>query len=270
MKNCLFKIGFAIFCVSASFGILSCASNSRTTAADSYEGESTAISVKPKDSKSNSSKGFWEKTGNAFSQFIFGEQKDVELDSTRLFTDTTFDNLKEEDAIIIWNIKSEKAGFSAKFQASTYHILFSNELRPILKSLADQYIQDFADKKLKSKQKKSYKIYGEFPIYIQWGTLSSMLQNYSDTKIQFGYLFRNGSPYFSMTIWASHNDALSGDNGAVAEESSTLHFYFTKDQILNLAYLLSDEKLEEMLSPYMETVITEENATQPDVYDAEK
>lgn len=202
--------------------------------------------------------------GNAFSRFFTGSTKDIEMGASKIFQLTVVSTLKQEDATTIYNVKSGKSGFSAWYQTNWYHLLFDNAARAGLAAASKQYLSDFEQKKLDRKDSKSYKTYGEYPVTIRWGTIPGMESGYADTNVQFGYEFKKNSPYFSVTVWQTKNQAYE-DRSSEVPNSSTLHFYMTKAQAAQMAELLSDVKIAEALAPYMKSA--DENANpQTDAY----
>ncbi len=189
--------------------------------------------------------------GNAFTRFFTGSQKDIELGTTKIFQLTITNGLKQEDAMLIYNIKTEKIGFSAGYQGAWYHLLFDASTRSELTVASKQYLSDFAQKKLSRKNRKSYKVYGDYPVTIEWGTIPGMRSGYADTHVQFGYEFKKQSPYFTMTVWQTPNLAYKEGTSEVPQ-SITLHFYMTKAQVSQMAEMLSDQKIQDALQPYLE------------------
>lgn len=202
--------------------------------------------------------------GNVFSRFFTGSTKDIEMETSKIFQLTVTSTLKQEDATTIYNVKSGKSGFSAWYQTNWYYLLFNNAARAGLEAASRQYLSDFEQKKLDRKDRKSYKTYGEYPVTIRWGTIPGMESGYADTTVQFGYEFKKSSPYFSVTVWQTKNQAYE-DNSSEVPNSSTLHFYMTKAQAVQMSELLSDAKIAEALAPYMKG--SEESANpQTDTY----
>ena len=252
----------AALCVCSVLAFASCSSTKvDTVSPDQYDTEVTPVS--PSSAPSRTGKDSAGKpqitvpqTGNAFTRFFTGSQKDIEMDKTKIFQLTVVNTLKQEDADIIYNIKSEKSGFSAWYQTNWYHLLLDTAARRGLAAASQEYLSDFEQKKLNRKDRKSYKSYGEYPVTIRWGTIPGMESGYADTNVQFGYEFNKRSPYFTMTVWQVPNEAYK-DNSSDIPMSSTLHFYMTKAQVVEMSEMLSDEKIMEALKPYIQNL--EEN-----------
>jgi hypothetical protein len=260
----------SILCVCSVLAFVSCSSTKvDTVSPDQYGTEVTPIS--PSSAPAGTSKDEEEKSaivvpqqGNAFTRFFTGSQKDIEMDKTKIFQLTVVNTLKQEDATVIYNIKSEKAGFSAWYQTNWYHLLFDTAARRGLAAASTQYLSDFEGKNLDRKNRKSYKAYGEYPVMLRWGTIPGMESGYASTNVQFGYEFNKSSPYFTMTVWQVPNEAYT-DNSSEVPTSSTLHFYMTKGQIVQMTEMLSDDKIMEVLKPYMQNAEENKNP-QTDAY----
>jgi hypothetical protein len=260
----------AALCVCSVAVFISCSSTKvDTVSPDQYGTEVTPVS--PSSSPAGTGSDVAGKPqitvpqkGNAFTRFFTGSQKDIEMDKTKISQLTVVNTLKQEDADIIYNIKSEKSGFSAWYQTSWYHVLFDTATRRGLAAASQQYLSDFEQKKLNRKDKKSYKVYGDYPVTLRWGTIPGMESGYADTNVQFGYEFNKRSPYFTMTVWQVANEAYK-DNSSEVPTSSTLHFYMTKAQTVQMAEMLSDKKIMEALKPYMQNAEENKNP-QTDAY----
>jgi len=259
----------AALCVCSAAVFISCSTTKVDTVSPDQYGTAEATPINP--SSAPAGKDAAEKpqitvpqTGNAFTRFFTGSQKDIEMDKTKIFQLTVVNTLKQEDADVIYNVKSEKSGFSAWYQTNWYHLLFDTATRRGLAAASQQYLSDFEQKKLDRKDKKSYKVYGEYPVTLRWGTIPGMESGYADTNVQFGYEFNKNSPYFTMTVWQVANEAYK-DNSSDVPTSSTLHFYMTKAQAVQMTEMLSDEKIMEALKPYMQNAEEDKNP-QTDAY----
>lgn len=247
---------FTVFCIFALMFVVSCKSTNQiqSTESDLYEAQDESSSGEKESSdKSKSAKKDSGKINapkkNAFVNFFTGENKDIELDTTRLFGKSTSGKLKETEATVIYNVKTQMTGFSAWYKTEVYHVLFKDVSRPALKQAVEQYIKEFDEKRLIRKTSKTYKLYGEYPCRLEWGSIPSMIMNYGNADLQYGYEFKEKSPYFSITIQSIQNDAY-GNSVTAMDRSVPLHFYFTKAQATQLASMLSDESIENYLAPY--------------------
>ena len=233
----------------------SCKSSSVVqTAGDAYGDEQPQAVVKVPAVKRDTPRNVQvAQKGTAFTRFFTGGQKNIELDQCTLSQKTVGGKLKLEDAIIIYNIETGFVGFSANYQVGTYHVLFNEATRKVFRAAVTSYLADFEDKKLVRNTKKTYKTYGECPTTIHWSTFTKQLVNRANSKVQFGYEFRNNSPFFSITVLSSENIAHKNLRSTITT-NVPLHFYFTKAQASQMAELLSEEKIDEALAPYMKVM----------------
>ncbi|MBP3708816.1 MAG: hypothetical protein J6I73_00185 [Treponema sp.] len=247
----------------------SCKSSSVTqTVGDAYGDEQqmqTAVKV-PAANRDAPRNVQVQQKGNALTRFFTGGQKDIELDQCTLSQKTVGGKLKLEDAIIIYNIETGLVGFSADYQVGTYHVLFNEATRRVFRAAVTSYLSDFENKTLIRNTKKTYKIYGECPTTIHWSTFTKQLVNHANSKVQFGYEFRNGSPFFSISVLEAENIARKNSRSTI-ETNVPLHFYFTKAQARELADLLSEEKIDAALVPYM-NVMEPDGTPKADEYTA--
>ncbi|MBQ9631063.1 MAG: hypothetical protein IJR49_05715 [Treponema sp.] len=255
---------FAIIGLLALLFAVSCKStNVSQTEADSYEPvevgseNSEEQAQKSQSLKKDDGKIKSPKT-NAFVNFFTSANKDIELDTTRLSGKAVSGKLKETEATIIYNVKTGLTGFSAWYKTEIYHVLFRPRARQAMAEAVSKYLEEFEAKELIRKTKQTYKRYGEYPVRLEWGSIPSMIMNYGNAYVQYGYEFKNKSPYFSITIQSIANDAY-GNSITAIEHSVPLHFYFTKAQAQQMATLLSDESIEKALEPYR-TVVNPEAA----------
>ena len=257
----------------AAIACASCSSTKKAAEAaetDSYGAPEAAVKIAPAPAAKTDTVVSGGKTlnlpkqDNWFARFVTGGQKDIEMDSSKISQLTMVGSLKQEDATAIYNIESGRSGFSAMYQSAWTHLLFADVTRKSFSTSVQQYIADFEAKKLDRKDASSYKIYGEYPVKIQWGTIPGMMSGYADTNVQFGYEFKNKSPYFSVTVWKTAN-AMEQNGTSEVPESNTIHFYMTKSQASQMADLLSDEKIADALAPYMQKA-AEDKAPAADTY----
>lgn len=266
MKKINSLAAIVVFTVSAL--MFSCKSSPATqTAGDAYGDEQTQTAVKIPAANRDAPRNVQvPQKGNAFTRFFTGGQKDIELNQCTLSQKTVTGKLKLEDAIIIYNIETGLIGFSANYQVGTYHVLFNEATRKVFRTAVANYLANFENKTLIRNTKKTYKTYGECPTKIHWSTFTKQLVNHANSKVQFGYEFRNGSPFFSITVLSSENIAHEKSRSTI-ETNVPLHFYFTKAQASQMAELLSEEKIDEALAPYL-NVMEPDGSPKTDEYTA--
>ena len=220
---------------------------------DAYAAETSGTQIKaPKGDSAAFGSAAQKNKGNAFVNFFTGGQQDIEIDMTRVFQKTAFGTLKEEDALCIYNIETELAGFAAWYRGGMYHVLLNKACRGMFREAVDRYLDDFENKRLDRKGTHT-KAYGEYPVSLQWGSFAALIGNRARSKVQFGYEFKNGSPYFLLSVPSAENEAYDSGRSKI-EASATLRFYFTKAMTSQMMNALAEEKIEAAIAPYMQRI----------------
>lgn len=183
-----------------------------------------------------------------FNLFGLGKSKFIELDTSSVFTTTAFGNIKQQEAIIIVNPESGNAGFGSPYMAAYYVFQLDEEGRKSFKNAVETYLNDFENKRLeRDNNSKTMKIYGEAPVYLDWGTIKASTPNTGKARVLFGYKFKNGSPFFSMTVYPTINEKFVDDQSSV-QESLMLSYYMTKGQATTLVDILTEENINYVLT----------------------
>ena len=190
--------------------------------------------------------------GNAFVNFFTGGQQDIEIDMTRVFQKTAFGTLKEEDALCIYNIETGLAGFAAWYRGGMYHVLLGKAGRSLFREAVDRYLADFENKRLDRKGTHT-QAYGAYPVSLQWGSFAAMIGNRAQSKVQFGYEFKDGSPYFLLSVPSAENESYNSGRSKI-EASATLRFYFTKAMTSQMMNALAEANIDAAIAPYMQRI----------------
>lgn len=164
--------------------------------------------------------------------------------------------MEEVEGTVYFNAELKMAGFQANYYHQIYYLFMDENSRKKIKENVEQYIKDFEEHSL-SKKGKTYRQYGEVPVRLEWGSISSMVDAYGNGKLQSGYRFHNDSPYFTLTVWPVKN--LEQKKAAGSAKSIKIQYFFTKKQAETLVNLLSNENLAEKLNPYFENPDESEN-----------
>ena len=236
-------------------GAIACASCKSAPAprADSYTAQTSGTQIQiPKADSDAAGSAAQKNKGNAFVNFFTGGQQDIEIDMTRVFQKTAFGTLKEEDALCIYNIETGLSGFAAWYRGGMYHVLLNKTGRSLFREAVNRYLDDFENKRLDRKGDRT-KIYGEHPVSLQWGSFATMIGNRARSRVQFGYEFKDGSPYFLLSVPSAENEQYNTGRSKIAA-SATLRFYFTKAMTSQMMNALSEEKIDAAIAPYMQRV----------------
>ena len=247
--------------------LVSCGStnNIESEEFDSYEEEveATAIPLTPPKSaskkqeldpyskskvKSRSNDGFFDK--------LFDYKKFDKYDSTNVFLKKG----KKRSCTFVHKPQTDLGGFLVRYDTSTYACFFAQNERNALIKAINQYFDDFENKNLDKKKKKSERVYGSVGAYEEFGIAESMMTSYSKPKVYFGYKFLGKSPYFCIFVLRSPN--LNEDLGSSRPPQSVdQKYYFTKAQAEKLSDFLSDESIDALNTPFSE------ESAEPDAYD---
>ncbi|MFC2387396.1 hypothetical protein, partial [Treponema socranskii] len=109
------------------------------------------------------------------------------------------------------------------------------------------------------------KIYGEYPVSLQWGSFARIINNRAQSRVQFGYEFKDGSPYFLLSVPSAENEEYNSGRSKI-EASATLRFYFTKAMTSQMMNALTEEKIEAAITPYMQRVQSKDKEPAHDEY----
>lgn len=183
--------------------------------------------------------------------FTFGNSgKFITTDSASVFVKGNFSGLKQVAAQITIFPETAETGIGSKYQGLYYITLLDQSSRAQLKKAMQSYFNDFENKKLIRKTKKTSKIYGKGKALIFWGTLRTSTPNNGRGDAFYGYEFIEGSPYFKITIPEVENQYYKVTQ-TVSRGSKQLQYYFTKAQLATLLDLITDDKINQSITDYV-------------------
>jgi hypothetical protein len=171
---------------------------------------------------------------------IFTSNSYYKYDTTEVYAYNDYTVFDKVTASLVYDKTENTAGIQYRSNLGGYNLLMNEATRRVLADAVKQYLSDFDNKILSRKTRASYKVYGEYPCRIEWGMFAQAASNYADTKMQMGYMFKNKSPYFTLTVWETKNSryqvTTSND-----EDLQTTYIFMTKEQAQDLCSKLSDE-----------------------------
>jgi len=152
------------------------------------------------------------------------------------------------------------------FQGCKFRWYLDSADRAALIQAVSLYNADFTNKKLNKKGNKS--AYGIIPVYVRWGLVT--LNAEATVKLQVGYTFINGAPYFSIISPTTPEEKRDSSSGPVTKNTPVIALYCTRAQANELATILSQEYLLEKLGEQNipESLLPERQKalSTPDVY----
>ena len=185
-----------------------------------------------------------------FVLFKYGNVGDyIDVDTSSVFTPNLLGVLKQKKVTVVIYPKKELAGFGSPYLAAYYYLFMNKDSRDYLRKAVDRYFSDFENKNLSRDSKKTNIAYGKTEVNLRWGTLSNSTPNNGVAKMNLGYEFKKGSPYFTITIYPTFNE-YSKVTSAVDHESMTLSYYFTKAQISEILTILDEKLISEQFNIY--------------------
>lgn len=187
-------------------------------------------------------------TSDTFNFFQLGKSKYLEGGVFSVFTQGVFGDLKQQSASVMINQKDYKAGFGSPYLAAYYILFFDAKGRSDLRFAKEQYFDDFENKKLDRNGKKTFKKYGTSDVQLYWGTIKGSTPNNAVTKVNFGYEFKDKSPYFTISVFPTENQLKKDGSNTASETSLNLTYYFTKAQITKFLDLLTEDSINQALA----------------------
>jgi len=110
-----------------------------------------------------------------------------------------------------------------------------------------RYLEEFEQKKLGKRSKKTRNAYGTVPGFFVWKKTPISVQAHSNPKYNIGYQLRDQAVFFTITQpEAAFEDETSKSRG---QTSPVLVIYYTREQAEKLAGLFSQENLQGLLKP---------------------
>lgn len=265
---------------------ISCTSTKNTTIvqSDSYSG--TEISDSNNSTGENTTSSKTEKsipTKKKFSEkksyeknelekfFTFGNKDDyIVIDQTSIFSLTMFSSIKQQVCDVYISTKNEnEAGFGATIMSNYYIFMMDKENRTKLRMAFESYLNDFENKKLDRKSKKTFKKYGNINVTAHWGPIKNTTPSYGTGSVNLGYEFEKNSPYFCFSMYPIFNEYYNLVGDTTSTESMNVKYYFTKSQMKDLLNALSEDNITTYYNEYFNKIIIEP-ATSDDYYDSEE
>ena len=171
--------------------------------------------------------------------------------------------IKQSEATVTFEPRTNQASLAFSAQGVKNRLYLGQLARSTFIDAVVRYRDDFDQRKLSLKAKKTDRLYGFAKGKLEWGGIT--INKYSLPRVDFGYIFvdrKHPKPYFSITIQKADNLGSKVDGVEFDNESVKTVIFFTKNQATELAEMLLQEKLEGLLAERGIIDYSEE----PDVY----
>ena len=231
------------------------------SAADSYD-DSPAIESEETDEKgeaivnnSDNKKPAKKKNNVLKEMFTFGNRDEYSKFYEISLFEKEITGLKEKRATTVIRTDDYMAGWGSYFSLAYYYVQFDADARKRVISAIDSYFNDFEQKNLQRKGKKTDRAYGKVKYRIDWGSISTTTPNKGVGEGYLGYEFIKGSPYFVISNYAFANDNYDRIGESTSRESMALSYYFTKAQLKELKEFLSDENINKLIGEMNENFV---------------
>ena len=155
-----------------------------------------------------------------------------------------FGGLKESDLNFLLRVDSNLAGFGCSIMGAYFIAQFDDVARARIAKAAQQYFDDFENKKLSDKKNVAKNAYGTINYKLNWGTFKSSTPNNGTGTGYLGYEFVKKQPYFIIWNYPFPNDYYEIAKDSTTRESAPVKFYFTRNQLKQLIDTLSEENLQ--------------------------
>ncbi|MFW6366557.1 MAG: hypothetical protein ACOC2H_08825, partial [Spirochaetota bacterium] len=147
------------------------------------------------------------------------------------------------DIVITFHPRSNDVSLDFKFQVSKNCLYLDQTARSAFRTAVERYMQDFEQKNLNRKGQTGRDAYGTAGTVHRWGLFQ--LNALARPDVQYGYLFLEESPYFTLTIPGSKNELFPSSR---IKESVTITLYFTRAQAETLVQYLDQDLLLDRLN----------------------
>lgn len=214
---------------------------------DSYETEEvTAISLTAKNTAQGGDHYSNEKmTGKnrSFGERMLNLNKFQKYDAFSVYLKPLVGDIFLRKGSLIHREGTDVAGFVMYYDSSSYAVQFAQAERNALISAVKQYKDDFENKKLDRKKKKTAEIYGFVTGYEDFGVVEASMTNFCKPRVYFGYEFVKNNPYFCIFVKKATNLAVNQTQEGVVKESVDQKYYLTKAQATTLSEFLDDSNI---------------------------
>lgn len=178
----------------------------------------------------------------------FNLNKFQKIEPFSLYAKNTFGKVLQKKGHLIHRAGTDIGGFVCRYDTSSYALQFAKESRATVRAAVERYLRDFEEKALDKNAKKTFRAYGQCDAYEDFGVLEGMMHDWSRPRVDLGYMFIKGNPYFCIRVPTHKNlNATTGNEyDKIRENVIEQRWYFTRAQSKHLAAFLSDANIDSL------------------------
>ena len=153
--------------------------------------------------------------------------------------------IRMDEIEVIFYPRLNAAALTFRLDFITYRQFWDQEARTQFAAALEQYKTDFQARNLTDSYRRTREAYGRTKGRLEWETFRISRTYIANPRIELGYRFRNGSPYFTTLMRSAA--AENNEGGGSAIESMQINMYFTRAQAEELLKLFDQSFLMELL-----------------------
>jgi len=154
--------------------------------------------------------------------------------------------LKKQTVFVSYFPREDVICLKYKYEFYNYNQFWDKKARLNFINALAKYNEDYEARNLQRGSSKSQQKYGTVRSYLVWQQFAFTVQAYANMNLDFGYTFKDKSPYFSVyQREAEYIDKDARDNNRISPD---ITMYFTRVQAAELAdlfeqYIIPDNNL---------------------------
>ncbi|MDR2702267.1 MAG: hypothetical protein LBB72_07535 [Spirochaetaceae bacterium] len=173
-----------------------------------------------------------------------------EMGKTDAYFDKAFSfggGVNKDDITVYYYPADDAVGMEFSVQFVECCLFWSKSGRDAFISALERYKDEFDQRVLVTKSKKTREAYGSVEGFLTWRRTKVSVQAHGSLKVYLGYQFKDNAAFFTMTQMESYyEDPLSRSR---SQSSQTTMVYFTRAQAERLAALFSQEHINSLGFP---------------------
>ena len=158
--------------------------------------------------------------------------------------DRIFGGLYPAEIGAVFHPRLNAVSVEFRHEMVSYRLFMDEVARRQFASALELYNADFDGRSLINRHRQTGAAYGRVSGRLEWQTARFTATSVSHPTIEFGYRFRDNSPFFTVLARSAKTDGDSGQS-----ESRQIRIYFTRAQAAELAAIFDQGFLMGILGP---------------------